>query len=114
MRYWVIAILLLAHLVFTKPKHKSRYILEDHYTGYNLLSAFEHQAIPDQTHRYANFVSEQEALERASGLTIPSPQNDRILLRSGAENVLGPNGPWFPPGTFAVRGGCQFSRHLHS
>ena len=112
MRYWFIAILLLAHLVFIKPKYKSRYTLEDHYTGYDFLSVFKHQAIPDPTHGCVNFISEQEALER--GLTVPSPQIGRILLRSGAESVLDSNGPRFPPGTFAVGSEYQFSRHLHS
>ena len=112
MRYWFIAILLLAHLVFIKPKYKSRYTLEDHYTGYDFLSVFKHQAIPDPTHGCVNFVSEQEALER--GLTVPSPQNDGILLYLGAENVFDLNGPMFPPGTFAIGGECRFSRHLHS
>ena len=77
MYHWFIAILLFACPVFTKPEHKSRYALEDHYTGYDFLSAFEHQAIPDPTHGCVNFVSEQEALERR--LTVPSPQNDGIL-----------------------------------
>ena len=91
MMSWSALLLLALTQAFARPEHISRYALQDHYTGHDFLAAFEHQAIPDPTHGRVNYVCEQEALAR--GLTVPSPLNDGIILRSDSENALDPNGP---------------------
>jgi hypothetical protein len=95
-------------LALAKHHHIHRYTLQDHYTGSDFLSAFEHQAIPDPTHGRVNYVSEEEAVAR--GLTAPSPLNDGIILRSDAESVLDPNGPG--RASVRVRSRKEYTTHV--